>query len=76
MQASFYLPALISSIYITVTVALHKVGLTYPTCSSGAMGEVQNQEVHHSFIYCMNNTFINQKRSQKSNIHVWVSKKP
>jgi hypothetical protein len=30
-QALFYLPALISSVYISVTVALHKVDLTYPT---------------------------------------------
>ncbi|EOY8619278.1 hypothetical protein M1V74_25825 [Klebsiella pneumoniae] len=35
-QALFYLPALISSIYITVTVALHKVNLTYPNSMAGA----------------------------------------
>ena len=34
-QALFYLPALISSIYISVTVALHKVDLTYPTSMIG-----------------------------------------
>ena len=34
-QALFYLPALISSVYITVTVALHKVNLTYPTSMVG-----------------------------------------
>ena len=50
MQALFYLPALISSIYITVTVALHKVDITYPTCSDGAMDGMLDYGLHHNFI--------------------------
>lgn len=50
MQASFYLPALISSIYIIVTAALHKVGTTYPTRSDDATDGVPDYGLHHNFI--------------------------
>ncbi|HFT6515152.1 hypothetical protein, partial [Escherichia coli] len=50
LQALFYLPALISGIYITVTVALHKVSLTYRTCFQPATGFEQDRNVHHNLL--------------------------
>ncbi|MFM8110058.1 hypothetical protein PU690_00005, partial [Klebsiella pneumoniae] len=48
--ALFYLPALISGIYITVTVALHKVSLTYRTCFQSATAFKQDRNVHHNLL--------------------------
>ncbi|HGV3494012.1 TPA: hypothetical protein ACNGYJ_005496, partial [Klebsiella quasipneumoniae subsp. quasipneumoniae] len=45
----FHLPALISSIYITVMVALYKVDLTYPISSGDAIDKVQDHGLHHNF---------------------------
>ncbi|MDA4298133.1 hypothetical protein NY759_04225, partial [Escherichia coli] len=50
LQALFYLPALISGIYITVTVALHKVSLTYRTCFQPATAFKQGRNVHHNLL--------------------------
>lgn len=48
-QALFYLPALISSIYISVTVALHKVDLTYPTSMIGTRSSIKEYKRGHVF---------------------------
>ncbi|MFK9549705.1 hypothetical protein ACJEKG_23120, partial [Escherichia coli] len=50
LQALFYLPALISGIYITVTVALHKVSLTYRTCFQPATAFKQDRNVHYNLL--------------------------
>ncbi|WP_213054238.1 hypothetical protein, partial [Escherichia coli] len=50
LQALFYLPALISGIYITVTVALHKVSLTYRTCFQPTTAFKQGRNVHHNLL--------------------------
>lgn len=48
-QALFYLPALISSVYIKVTVALHKVNLTYPTSMVGTRCSIKESKRGHVF---------------------------